>query len=731
MNNSIYNEEEESDESLRPKSAKRIKLDHDNNSSSSCSNSNELITTTTTTTTTIATANQNEKTTTSTAETTDQSIIKTLNQNKDNEEEEEDKQFTKEELLEYFTNELNIKIKSYVDNLLELFFLDDNGNFTEYFIWRKKPPTIPLLQYFKSIANDDEQEFENLQLIKASLDGLDSYSFKIVPISSIPSIPTINETQQQLLLPSTINNKTTIGSSSNLLNQQNQLSLNQTQSSLSAIASSSTSITSLSSTSLLHQQQQQQHQHQTDNNSSIHSNLNTPITPATTSTTTLSSLINSSKSNVNINQPHSSSTSSLSLSLSKNVINNSTFNTPLSPYHHSSSTLSLSSSSSNNNINNNNNNNNNKIAQFTKSPSLPSTPINSSSNNSAIISTKKSSRFHHTITLPNNNLISPNLSSSSPFSTPTTANISNVFESTIGSKEQTVERAKAEIQIIQRVNELRKEGLWTCKRLPKIQEPQRVKAHWDYLLEEMAWLAEDFDRERKWKKTAAKKFARVIMKYHSDKDSQVEKAEKENQLRLKKIASTISKEVRLFWSSVEKLVEFKIQTKLEEKRKQALDSHLNFIVGQTEKYTEWLAEGLNSSSSADKNLSSSKIEEQQKANEEEEEKSKEENKNKNDDEEFNLTSDDEEDFEDTIAEQEKHENKQNNALELKDLEDEANIPIEELLERYKDIYENEENMDIDEEESDINDEEEEEENEINDDEENDDEGLTTDRKSVV
>ena len=56
-----------------------------------------------------------------------------------------------------------------------------------------------------------------------------------------------------------------------------------------------------------------------------------------------------------------------------------------------------------------------------------------------------------------------------------------------------------------RVSELRKEGLWSSRRLPKVQEPPRNKAHWDYLLEEMQWLAADFAQERKWKKAAARK----------------------------------------------------------------------------------------------------------------------------------------------------------------------------------------------------------------------------------
>lgn len=62
---------------------------------------------------------------------------------------------------------------------------------------------------------------------------------------------------------------------------------------------------------------------------------------------------------------------------------------------------------------------------------------------------------------------------------------------------------------MQRIGELQREGLWAEKRLPKVQEPTRVKAHWDYLLEEMVWLAADFAQERKWKKAAAKKVSRL------------------------------------------------------------------------------------------------------------------------------------------------------------------------------------------------------------------------------
>lgn len=36
-------------------------------------------------------------------------------------------------------------------------------------------------------------------------------------------------------------------------------------------------------------------------------------------------------------------------------------------------------------------------------------------------------------------------------------------------------------------------------------EASRPKSHWDYLLEEMQWMAADFAQERRWKEAAAKK----------------------------------------------------------------------------------------------------------------------------------------------------------------------------------------------------------------------------------
>ncbi|GFY51188.1 helicase domino [Trichonephila inaurata madagascariensis] len=173
--------------------------------------------------------------------------------------------------------------------------------------------------------------------------------------------------------------------------------------------------------------------------------------------------------------------------------------------------------------------------------------------------------------------------------------ISSVYDSQIGSQEEIVERAKQEAYVMQRVGDLRKEGMWSSKRLPKVAEGPRIKSHWDYLLEEMAWLATDFVQERKWKKAAAKKCAHMIAKYFHEKEINTEKAEKEELLRLRKIAFTISREIKQFWSNIERLAEYKQQTWLEEKKKKVLNVHLNFFGDQTKMNSSWLTQGINQS----------------------------------------------------------------------------------------------------------------------------------------
>ncbi|KAF8113187.1 hypothetical protein N665_0054s0005 [Sinapis alba] len=74
----------------------------------------------------------------------------------------------------------------------------------------------------------------------------------------------------------------------------------------------------------------------------------------------------------------------------------------------------------------------------------------------------------------------------------------------------------------------------------------REKCQWDFVLEEMTWLANDFAQERLWKMTAA---AQICHRVAST--SQLRFEEKVQHRKLRNIASILSSAILKFWSSVE------------------------------------------------------------------------------------------------------------------------------------------------------------------------------------
>ncbi|XP_034563893.1 helicase SRCAP isoform X3 [Notolabrus celidotus] len=309
------------------------------------------------------------------------------------------------------------------------------------------------------------------------------------------------------------------------------------------------------------------------------------------------------------------------------------------------------------------------------------------------------------------------------------------------------ELAKHEADIEHRTQSLKREGFWSMKRLTRLTEPPRPKVHWDYLCEEMQWLSADFAQERRWKRGVARKVVRMVMRHHEELRQKEEKAKRDEHAKIRRVASSIAKEVRAFWSSVEKVVQYKQQSRLEEKRKKALDLQLDFIVGQTEKYSDLLSKSLAPVRPAETvpptpqksapppgdeddrdfeppceeedDEETIEVEEQQEGNDAEshrreiellkeegmlpldqllstlkmpqesgsdEECSDESSSSVEEDGEFTVNEEDAEDEEDTIDAQEKVEGNVNHAEELDDLAKEGDMSVEELLEKYKGAY---------------------------------------------
>ncbi|PRQ30525.1 putative DNA helicase chromatin remodeling SNF2 family [Rosa chinensis] len=226
------------------------------------------------------------------------------------------------------------------------------------------------------------------------------------------------------------------------------------------------------------------------------------------------------------------------------------------------------------------------------------------------------------------------------------------------------------------------------KALEVANEPRRPKAHWDHVLEEMIWLSKDFESERKWKLAQAKKVALRASKGMLDQATRGEKKMKEEEQRMKKVALNISKDVKKFWLKIEKLVLYKHQMELDEKKKKALDKQLEFLLGQTERYSTMLAENL-----ADKPVQQCSTQDQLSiegtaVGENDISKSAELNvEHQSDtadgDDDYNMQSDDGSgDDENTIEEDEALFTKEERREELAALQNEVDVPLEELLKQY-------------------------------------------------
>ncbi|GAY32612.1 hypothetical protein CUMW_003290 [Citrus unshiu] len=230
------------------------------------------------------------------------------------------------------------------------------------------------------------------------------------------------------------------------------------------------------------------------------------------------------------------------------------------------------------------------------------------------------------------------------------------------------------------------------KALEAPREPRRPKTHWDHVLEEMVWLSKDFESERKWKLAQAKKVALRASKGMLDQASRGEKKLKEEEQRLRKVAVNISKDVL-----------YKHQMEVDVRKKKALDKQLEFLLGQTERYSSMLAENLVDShkpvqqspmreqpgiqyKEADENGAEEPGVQSKEADEDDAEQHSgfEPQLDAADiDEEYDVHSEDEsEDDEHTIEEDEALITEEERKEELEALHNETDIPLQELLKRY-------------------------------------------------
>lgn len=154
---------------------------------------------------------------------------------------------------------------------------------------------------------------------------------------------------------------------------------------------------------------------------------------------------------------------------------------------------------------------------------------------------------------------------------------------------------RKEVETLKRVLEFKRLGLWSrdatslsgddkqrssdakpsLSSLAPPPELTRSKDHLDYMFAEMRWLAEDFKKERHWKKVTAKKvnplrlcvilslstplavlplqLAYAALKVYKEKAERSLRAEREEAARIRKRCALIARMVRDWWRQMEKV----------------------------------------------------------------------------------------------------------------------------------------------------------------------------------
>jgi len=123
--------------------------------------------------------------------------------------------------------------------------------------------------------------------------------------------------------------------------------------------------------------------------------------------------------------------------------------------------------------------------------------------------------------------------------------------------------------------------------------PPKLETHRDYLLKEMAWMAADFEVERKRHTILRKKRSKAIVQHFKGMKSRRQKKEREREIAIKKLAGRVSRLVKNFWVKIDRIIAYKQRLRWQTSQRKAMDKHLVHLVRQTERYTGDLAERLN------------------------------------------------------------------------------------------------------------------------------------------
>lgn len=165
------------------------------------------------------------------------------------------------------------------------------------------------------------------------------------------------------------------------------------------------------------------------------------------------------------------------------------------------------------------------------------------------------------------------------------AAIAGLSKEELQDRQQDLQRRLEEIQVVEPSKKRPRTTTDIYNTVPVI---LKTDTHWDFCMKEMMWLAADFQSERKRQLTMGKKLTTSIQGFHTSKETRWIRELAEAELKRRRLAGKIGREVRGWWTKIERVTAYKQKIEVDKERRQAMNQQLVDLIKQTERYGQSL-----------------------------------------------------------------------------------------------------------------------------------------------
>jgi len=123
-------------------------------------------------------------------------------------------------------------------------------------------------------------------------------------------------------------------------------------------------------------------------------------------------------------------------------------------------------------------------------------------------------------------------------------------------------------------------------------EPEKNKTLWDYLLQDMKWMQDDFEKERKNKRKLGLNYAKHARKHLNSKQTEAIKNIKRQEQNMQRRYLNLSRAVKTYWQKIDKITNYNYNTQYNKERIIQQQNRLMSFISKLEKISGKVANSL-------------------------------------------------------------------------------------------------------------------------------------------